>query len=77
MKIKKTLSKWCYTIGILQRYWSYTFKVYLTCTSSTFEAYSKYTSSIFEVYIKYTSTYQVKGEEVYFKSLLFRQKKFI
>ena len=77
IKIKESLSKWEYTIGILQIYWSYTFKVYLTCISSTFEAYVKYTSSILEVYIKYTSTYQIKGEEVYFKSLLFRQKKYI
>ena len=75
--MKESLSKWEYTIGILQIYWSYTFKVYLTCISSTFEAYVKYTSSILEVYIKYTSTYQIKGEEVYFKSLLFRQKKYI
>ena len=37
----------------------------------------KYTLSTLQIYLKYTSTCWITEEEVYFKSILFRQKKFI
>ena len=37
----------------------------------------KYTLSTLQIYLKYTSTCWITEEEVYFKSILFRQKKYI
>ena len=62
---------------ILETYWKYTSKVYLKHTSSILETYFKYTSSILEIYFIHTSTWWITEEEVYFKSILFQQKKYI
>ena len=66
-----------YTLSICQILWKYTSKVYLKHTSSVLEVYFKYTSSIVEVYFKYPSTWWITEEELYFKFILFWQKKYI
>ena len=54
-------------------YFKYISKVYLNYTPSILEV----TWNILQVYFKYTLTCWITEKDVYFKSILFRQKKYI
>ena len=54
----------------------YNFKYTSNILEVYFQSMFKY-KSIPQIYFKYTSTCQITEEEVYFKSMLFRQKKYI